>query len=78
MGRIEWLACTALAAVLAYIFPQYLTVDRVSRSAIRFLLLDVSLFLFWRMFIYPFFFSPLRHLPGPVVSRLQSMSISIH
>ncbi|APA05448.1 hypothetical protein sscle_01g002180 [Sclerotinia sclerotiorum 1980 UF-70] len=66
MGKTEWLTCTALAAVLVYTFPQYLTVDRVSRSTIRFLLLDISLFSFWRMFIYPFFFSPLRHLPGPV------------
>ncbi|KAF7872642.1 hypothetical protein EAF04_003559 [Stromatinia cepivora] len=66
MGKTEWLVCTALTAALVYTFPQYLTVDRVSRSAIRFLLLDISLFSFWRMFIYPFFFSPLRHLPGPV------------
>lgn len=67
MGKTEWLACTVSAAVLVYTFPQYLTVDRVSRSAVRFLFIDISLFSFWRMFIYPFFFSPLRNLPGPVV-----------
>ncbi|TGO42534.1 hypothetical protein BHYA_0007g00330 [Botrytis hyacinthi] len=66
MGKTEWLACSAFAAILVYVFPQYFIVDQISRSAIRFLLVDVSLFSFWRMFIYPFFFSPLRHLPGPV------------
>ncbi|KAM3075738.1 hypothetical protein ACMFMG_007867 [Clarireedia jacksonii] len=65
MSKIEWLASTALAAILVYTFPQYLTVDRVSRTVLRFLIVDVSLFYFWRMFLYPFFFSPLRNLPGP-------------
>ncbi|PQE27467.1 cytochrome P450 protein [Rutstroemia sp. NJR-2017a BVV2] len=60
------IASTALAAALVYTFPQYLTTDRVSRTVLRFLVVDVSLFWLWRMFIYPFFFSPLRNLPGPI------------
>jgi hypothetical protein len=71
MGKTEWIASTALTAALVYTLPQYLTVDRVSRTVLRFLIVDVSLFWFWRMFIYPFFFSPLRNLPGPTVSTLQ-------
>jgi hypothetical protein len=71
MGTTEWIASTALAAALVYTFPQYLTTDRVSRTVLRFLVVDVSLFWFWRMFIYPFFFSPLRNLPGPTVSTPQ-------
>jgi len=60
------LAVTTLATTaLVYSFPQYLTTDRFSRSVVRFLLVDFAVFLVWRVLIWPFFFNPLRHLPGP-------------
>lgn len=58
---------TIAAAALVYLFPQYLTVPRFSRTVVRFLLVDFGLYWTWITFIYPFFFSPLRNLPGPTV-----------
>jgi hypothetical protein len=58
---------TLLVAGLVYVAPQALP-ERVSRAVLRFVLYDVGLALFFQIMIYPFFFSPLRHLPGPTVS----------
>jgi len=58
---------TALTALLVYNFPRYLTVPRVSRTVLRFLIVDAILYIIWNSFIHPFFFSPLRKLPGPTV-----------
>ena len=56
-----------LVAALVYARPQILP-ERFSRAVLRFIIYDVVLALFYSVFIYPFFFSPLRHLPGPTVS----------
>jgi hypothetical protein len=58
---------TLLVAGFVYAVPQALP-ERFSRAVIRFFEYDIGLTLFFRIFIYPFFFSPLRHLPGPTVS----------
>ena len=49
--------------------PQYQLAGNFSRSILRLFLLNVSLYSVWKMFIYPFFFSPLRELPGPKVRQ---------
>jgi hypothetical protein len=63
------LAATSVATVaLIYLFPEYLVPDRFSRRVLRFLIVDSSIFIIWRCFIYPFFFNPLRNIPGPTAS----------
>lgn len=66
----ELLITTVATAVLVYSFPRYLTLDRFSRSVLRFLIVDAILLFIWRVFIYPFFFNPLRNLPGPTSYNL--------
>ena len=52
------------------IAPQFLLADRFSRSILRFFLLNLALYGIWRIWVYPFCFSPLRKLPGPKVGPL--------
>ena len=61
---------TLLVAGFVYAVPQALP-ERFSRAVIRFLEYDIGLAVFFTVFIYPFFFSPLRHLPGPTVRLSQ-------
>ncbi|KAF8850777.1 cytochrome P450 [Acephala macrosclerotiorum] len=53
-----------IVGLAAYQAPQILP-ERFSRAIIRFLVYDIALALFFTVFIYPFFFDPLRTLPGP-------------
>jgi hypothetical protein len=62
------LVSTVLSAALVVLLPQYLTTPRVSRTVLRFLIVDLVLFSIWQVFVYPLLFSPLRDLPGPAVS----------
>jgi hypothetical protein len=60
----------ASLGILAFISPQELYSRHTfliwaTCLAIQYLLLKV-----YRIFIYPFYVSPLRHLPGPKVRRL--------
>lgn len=57
-----------IVGLAAYQAPQMLP-ERFSRAVIRFLVYDIALALFFTVFIYPFFFDPLRKLPGPRVSN---------
>ncbi|KAL1628053.1 hypothetical protein SLS56_006094 [Neofusicoccum ribis] len=54
------------ALLVKYLAPEQ-NVQRVSFTLIVPILfgLNLSVWVFWNVFIYPFFFSPLRHLPEP-------------
>jgi len=62
---------TILVAILVYQKPE-LVPERFSRAVVRFLIYDIGLAGFYYVFIYPFFFNPLRHIPGPTVRTLLS------
>ena len=59
---------TLLVAGFVYTVPNALP-ERFSRAVIRCLEYNVGLAIVFNVFIYPFFFNPLRHLPGPTVSH---------
>lgn len=46
-------------------FPQYLPDHALLYVFVRLLALQLTLLAIWNLAIYPFFVSPLRHLPGP-------------
>lgn len=64
---VTFAVTTLMVAGFVFAVPQALP-QRFSRAVIRFFVYDIGLALFFKVFIYPFFFSPLRHLPGPTVS----------
>lgn len=45
--------------------PQLRPTGGLGRLGFRLFLVNSGLLVIWRWFIYPFFFSPLRNLPGP-------------
>lgn len=70
MGIINpkvFVVSTVVTAGVIYAKPDLLP-ERFSRKIVRFVIFDVVLALFYTLFIYPFFFNPLRHIPGPKVS----------
>ena len=62
-------AIILLSVVEAYIVihfaPQFRPTGGLGRLGSRLFAINVALFGVWRIFVYPFFFSPLRHIPGP-------------
>lgn len=71
----ELAVTTVATAAIVYTFPEYLVLERLSRTVIRFMVVNFSLLMIWRIFIYPFFFNPLRHLPGPKVKKTSPSSL---
>ena len=72
MGFISpktFVVTTILMVGVAYAIPDILP-QRFSRKVIRFLIYDGLMAVIYTLFIYPFCFNPLRHLPGPTVSYL--------
>lgn len=62
-------------------FPQYLPDHALLYVFVRLLALQLTLLAIWNLAIYPFFVSPLRHLPGPGIKvsvgrRLERMHCS--
>jgi hypothetical protein len=74
----ELIVTSWATAALSYTSPELLGPDRLSRAVLRFIIIDLALFLIWRVLIYPFFFNPLRTLPGPTVSRFTSWFFHAH
>jgi hypothetical protein len=64
------LASFALSAVAVRLPAQYVAFSSFTTAflAVSFVLL--SALTVWRVFLWPFFFSPLRHLPEPKVQGL--------
>ena len=55
-------------------FPQYLPEHALLYVFIRLLGVQLLLVAIWKVGIYPFFVSPLRHLPGPGL-KVSSLSL---
>ena len=53
------------AYLLIQVAPQLRPTGGVGRLGFRIFLLNVTLYTIWSVLIYPFCFSPLRHIPGP-------------
>ncbi|KAF2258652.1 cytochrome P450 [Lojkania enalia] len=53
------------SAMSFYFLPQYFPVYTLSAKFLFFVLVNFSIFTFYHLIIYPFFRSPLRHLPKP-------------
>jgi hypothetical protein len=65
------LAAAAEAFAITILLPQYLPHNPFVWTLIRTTAANFGLFLFYHLILYPFFLSPLRHLPSPTVSLLQ-------
>jgi hypothetical protein len=62
-------AAVAEALAIVLLLPQYLPPHPLVWTLIRTVALNFGLFTFYQIFIYPFFVSPLRHLPHPTKVR---------
>lgn len=58
-------AAAAEALALTIAIPQYLPPNPLFRTLIRTTLLNFVLFAIYKVVVWPFFLSPIRHLPGP-------------
>jgi hypothetical protein len=71
MSEILWKAITAISAGASYILvqhqPHLLPFSRPSYLGTfsQLWVLQLLVFGIWRVFIWPYFVSPLRHIPGP-------------
>ena len=61
------LVSAAEALVISIVAPQYMLANNFTRSIGRLVILNILVYAFYSQFIYPFFVSPLRDLPGPKV-----------
>lgn len=61
------LSAVAEAVAITILFPQHLPHNSLVWALLGTLALNFSVFFAYSVFIYPFFISPLRHLPGPKV-----------
>ena len=59
-------SCVLQTAILYRLFPSQSTAVTSGSSVILYLLLLVG----WKLYLWPFWFSPLRKLPEPPVSSL--------
>jgi hypothetical protein len=64
------LAAAAEAFAITVFLPQYLPHNPFVWTLIRTTAANFGLFFFYHVFLYPFFLSPLRHLPSPKVGLL--------
>jgi hypothetical protein len=55
----------AEAAVSFYLFPHFFTNNSLASFFLLFVTVQGTVWCFHKLFIYPFFLSPLRHLPHP-------------
>ena len=62
------LAAAAEAFAITIFLPQYLPHNPFVWTLIRTTSLNFGLYILYQLVIYPYFLSPLRHLPGPGVS----------
>jgi hypothetical protein len=69
--RDIFVAVTIISAAVSFgirvYAPQYVLSDSFSKSVFFIALINFSVYGLWTLFVYPFFFSPLRDLPGPKV-----------
>jgi len=60
-----FLASATEAFIITFAIPKYLPHNPFVWTFVRTIAANLLFFLVYRIFIYPFFVSPLRHLPGP-------------
>lgn len=61
------LSAAAEAFVLTLAVPQFLPANPLFWTLIRTTLFNFGIYAVYKVFIYPFLLSPLRHLPSPSV-----------
>lgn len=61
------LAAVFETIIINYAAPDLMLAKRFSRSILRLFLINTSLYLGYKILIFPFFISGLRKLPGPKV-----------
>lgn len=65
------IATTLESAVAVVLLREYVADYTLISVFVRLLAANIALAAIYKVFIYPFFVSPLRHLPGPKVSLLE-------
>jgi hypothetical protein len=65
-----------LTLTIVKTFPQYLPQHALLYVFVRLLAVQLLLLAVWKLAIYPFFVTPLRHLPGPGLKVRFSSSFS--
>lgn len=63
--RSSLLACVAINFIAVKFWPEYFSTS----SSVLFTSAVVLASIIHKIFIYPYYLSPLRHLPGPPVSN---------
>lgn len=78
MGADSLFTIAALSIVEGYLLQRTVFEDNAFRTVcLQAFGVNLALKVFWDMAIYPFFVTPLRHLPQAPVSRLPAMSIGV-
>lgn len=70
--QVMWLLsliCPILYLILASLNPEIVPKARLTIIVLLSTIVNFCLWAFWQIFIYPSFFSPLRHLPRPKVCK---------
>jgi hypothetical protein len=65
-----FLSAAGEAFAISLLFPQYLPHNPFVWTLIRTTAANVTLYVIYHVFIWPFFLTPLRHLPQPGVRPL--------
>jgi hypothetical protein len=61
-------SAAAEAFAITLLLPQYLPHNPFVRTLIRTTAANLTLYIIYHVFVYPFLLTPLRHLPQPGVS----------
>lgn len=61
------LSAAAEAFVLTLAVPQFLPANPLLWTLIRTTILNLGVYFIYKVFVYPFLLSPMRHLPSPRV-----------
>lgn len=64
----------ALCMLNIFLFPQILPGKPITELFVLLMSINFSLWASWKVFIYPYWFSPFRHLARPRVSPLNNTS----
>lgn len=76
--RFYVLLLTIVESVLAfYSFPHIFPRENLSGAFLIFSAINGLMYGIWSCFIYPFFFSPLRHLPTPRTVRTTFATLEV-
>jgi hypothetical protein len=71
------LAAAAEAFAITTFFPHYLPHNPFVWTLLRTAAANLTLFILYHVVLYPFFLSPLRHLPSPTVGLILTNLFSV-